>query len=203
MALDGLDSRTIAERLSGEVGQTYELPGISKAPRPSAVLLPLFRQAEAWHLLFIRRAENERDSHSGEVAYPGGRCEDCDTDVIATALRESEEEVGLPPNQVEVLGELDSYQTVSNHLVSPVVGQIPWPLELQHNPTEVARIFSIPLAWLAQPANHQIKLWPEEQHPQARPVVFFKPYDNELLWGVSARITLDLIKRLNGGATGT
>lgn len=197
MSLDCLQATDIGACLAGGQSHVAEMPGLDAAPRPSAVLLPLFRQHEAWHLLFIRRAENQRDPHSGQVAFPGGRKEECDRDAVATALRESEEEIGLAPQHVQVLGELNAFHTVSNHLVRPVVGCIPWPLELRSDPGEVAHLFSIPLGWLSQPDNHRVETWPRDGHPQARPVVFFERYDDELLWGVSARITLDLIDRLN------
>ncbi len=194
--MNRLTAADFIDCLEGDFPQTAEMDTLRGDPRPSAVLLPLFRHQNSWHLLFIRRTENERDPHSGQVAFPGGRQEAHDADSIATALRESEEEIGLKPGDVAILGELGTFHTVSNHLVSPVVGLVPWPLKLQHNPGEVARMFSIPLAWLSQPEHYRVEIWPKAGHPRERPVVFFDPYDDELLWGVSARITLDFIERL-------
>jgi 8-oxo-dGTP pyrophosphatase MutT (NUDIX family) len=166
-------------------------------PRPplqrAAVLLTLFRHAEAWHLIFIRRAIHELDRHSGEVGFPGGRWQAADPSCTATALREAEEEIGLPRTQVDLLGELRPLCTLSQFLVTPVVGYIPWPQTLKPEPREVARIFSIPLAWLIQPEHHRLLTYPAPGHPEARDLVFFDEFDGERLWGVSARITLDLI----------
>jgi 8-oxo-dGTP pyrophosphatase MutT (NUDIX family) len=158
----------------------------------------MFRHLNAWHLLFIRRTEHEGDHHSGQVAFPGGGREPGDADAVSTALREAREEIGLDPAQVALLGEMRPMHTVSNFLVTPVVGEIPWPLDLTPDPVEVARVFSIPLAWLGNPANRRILIWPSPDHPQARDVVFYDEFDQELLWGVSARITLDFLAVLFG-----
>jgi 8-oxo-dGTP pyrophosphatase MutT (NUDIX family) len=171
-----------------------ELPGAAPGvAHPAAVLLPLFREQDAWHLLFIRRAERERDLHSGQVGFPGGRGQPEDPDYTATALREAREEIGLPPHRVWLLGRLRPLLTVSRYVVTPVVGQIPWPQPLIAEPREVARIFSIPLAWLADPRHHQVRTYPAPGHPQARDLIFFDEYDGECLWGVTARLTLDFL----------
>lgn len=153
----------------------------------------MFRHLDAWHLLFIRRTEYEGDHHSGQVAFPGGQSERGDQGPVATALREAQEEVGLDPRQVRLLGEMTPMHTVSDFLVTPVVGEIPWPLDLAPDPVEVARVFSIPLAWLGNPENRRVRVWPSPDHPQARDVVFYNEFDQELLWGVSARITVDFL----------
>jgi 8-oxo-dGTP pyrophosphatase MutT (NUDIX family) len=199
--LDRLDRRLISDRLRLDqtaltAARELEKPNISQ-PRPAAVLLPMFRRLDAWHLLFIRRAEHESDHHSGQVAFPGGRHEPEDADSAATALREAQEEIGLNPAQVTLLGELRPLHTVSNYLVTPVVGEIPWPLDLNPDPVEVARVFSIPLAWLADPGNRRVRTWPSHGHPEAREVVFFDEFDRELLWGVSALITVDFLACLD------
>ena len=161
------------------------------------MLLPMFRHLDAWHLLFIRRSEHDADRHSGQVAFPGGRQEPEDADSTATALREVQEEIGLDPAQVALLGALRPLHTVSNYLITPVVGEIPWPLDLTLDPVEVARVFSIPVAWLADPDNRRVRTWPSPDHPEAREVVFFDEFDRELLWGVSALITVDFLACLD------
>lgn len=198
---DQLDRGIISDRLSSRQAPravTQELPrSPGHTPHRAAVLIPMFRHLETWHLLFIRRTEHEGDHHSGQVAFPGGRWEPSDADSTATALREAQEEIGLDPAQVVLLGELRPMHTVSNYLVTPVVGEIPWPLELMPDPLEVARVFSIPLNWLEDPSNRRILTWPSPNHPEARDVVFFDLFDHELLWGVSARITLDFLAALS------
>lgn len=193
-----LDGGAISDRLTfGHVPRPVGRESLAlsgrKDPRRAAVLLPLFRHLDAWHLLFIRRAEHDADRHSGQVAFPGGRQEPGDTDATATALREAQEEIGLDPAQVALLGELRPLHTVSNYLVTPVVGEIPWPLDFTPDPVEVARVFSIPVAWLADPDNRRVRTWPSPGHPEAREVVFFDEFDRELLWGVSALITVDFL----------
>ena len=199
--IDALSAAGIAERLGGRASglPVPELAAglVPANPQQAAVLLPLFRIDTAWRLLYIRRAEHPDDHHSGEVAFPGGRCEPCEREPAATALREAREEIGLDPRRVEVLGTLTPFHTVSGFLVTPVVGQIAWPQPLAPDPSEVARVFSIPLAWLADPANRQARVWPSPGHPQARQVVFYDAFDGERLWGVSAAITLDLLTRLS------
>ena len=102
-----------------------------RALRRAAVLLTLYRHGGAWHLLFIRRAEHPRDRHSGEVGFPGGRWQVGDSSWAATALREAQEEIGLESAQVDLLGELRPLPTVSQYLVTPVIGSIPWPQTLR------------------------------------------------------------------------
>ncbi|MCB2262994.1 MAG: CoA pyrophosphatase, partial [Candidatus Thiosymbion ectosymbiont of Robbea hypermnestra] len=137
------------------------------------------------------------DHHSGQVAFPGGQREPADPDMTASALREAQKEIGLAPDRVMPLGELQPLHTISNYLVTPVVGEIPWPLDLTPDPVEVARVFSIPLAWLGNSANRRIRTWPAPDHPEAREVIFYDEYDQELLWGVSAHITLDFLATLS------
>ena len=188
-------------RALGPAGSpSRELPASpGDEPRPAAVLIPVFRAGERWRLLYIRRSVYDGDRHSGEVAFPGGRCESGDEDRVATALREAREEIGLDPRRVELLGELRPFETVSNFLVTPVVGVLSQPLALRPDPLEVARVFSIPLAWLDDAANRHERAWPGPDHPQVRQVVFYDEFEGERLWGVSARITLDFIACLKAG----
>ncbi len=168
--------------------------GFFKTPaRPASVLLPLFRDAGEWHLLFIRRSEYEGDQHSGQVAFPGGKIDQIDLSAHHAALREAEEEVGLTPNDVSVLGELAEYRTISNFSVKPVVAEISWPIKLTPDRREVSRVFSIPLAWLYDPKNHQISKRPLEGYQHHMPVVHFQRFDGELLWGITAKLTLSLL----------
>jgi 8-oxo-dGTP pyrophosphatase MutT (NUDIX family) len=200
MHFNHLDNQDIALRLQDpepdDTDRETPLPGLAGAPTPAAVLLPLFRADDRWRVLFIRRAVNRADRHSGEVAFPGGRVEPGDSHSTAAALREAREEIDLQPGQVQLLGRLPPYRSASNYLITPVVGRIPWPVALRPDRREVARIFSIPLDWLAQADNHEIRAWRPPGHDVTRQVVYFREFDGERLWGVSARITLRLLESL-------
>jgi 8-oxo-dGTP pyrophosphatase MutT (NUDIX family) len=203
-SLDHLSGDEIAARLAqtngGDPLAPYPEfafpPGFFKEPpRPAAVLIPLLRQDRGWHVLFTRRNANLPE-HSGQVAFPGGRADPEDADIHATALREAYEEIGLLPQDVRVLGNLPQFHTITNYYVTPVVGTIPWPYPLQLEENEVSRAFTIPLAWLADPANHEARTrnLPSPNPPVS--VIYFHPYDGEVLWGASARFTLTFLERL-------
>ncbi|MFH1636058.1 MAG: CoA pyrophosphatase [Chloroflexota bacterium] len=165
-------------------------------PRPVAVLIPLLRQEGEWNVLFIRRTVNEHDRHGGQVAFPRGRCDPGDPDAETAALREAFEETGIEPADVRVLGRLRDILTISNYRVTPVVGVIPWPYALRPQSEEVSWIFTIPLKWLADPANRKVqkRSWLHLGNPV--PMIYFAPYDGETLWGASARMTLLLLESL-------
>lgn len=190
-ALDQLTEADIAQRLRKGSKPTHDVP--VTACREAGVLVPFVRVGNQWHLLFIRRPASERDFHSGQVAFAGGKRDPQDVDLTATALREAHEEVGIEPAHVQVLGQLSEHHSVSRFRIAPTVGVVQWPYPLNPNPLEVARIFTIPLCWLAQPQHHEIRYRQLGDLPAPVPVVYFREYDNELLWGATARITLSLL----------
>ena len=198
--LDSLSIDEIRARLHAQAETTYDVPPelLSDDAREAAVLVPLLRIDEAWHILYIRRTSFEGDRHSGQVAFAGGKREDADESLLTTALREAEEEVGLVAGDVEVLGYINHHHTISEFQVRPYVATIPWPYDLQADGVEVARIFTIPLRWLADEANYRTE---HRRHPQSQrpwPVVYYERYDDELLWGATARMTLSLLEVLRG-----
>jgi 8-oxo-dGTP pyrophosphatase MutT (NUDIX family) len=161
-------------------------------PRPASVLVPFLQIGEAWHLLFTRRTDTLPE-HRGQVAFPGGRADAEDRSPEDTALREAFEETGLNPERVKVLGRLNTFITNTNYLLTPVVGAIPWPYSMRIEAVEVQRVFTIPLEWLADPSHREVR---QRQLPppfHSVPVIYFQEYDGELLWGVSAFITVDLL----------
>jgi 8-oxo-dGTP pyrophosphatase MutT (NUDIX family) len=171
--------------------------GLLDSPtRSAAVLIPFLQKDDGWDLLFIRRTAMPNDRHSGQVAFPGGRCDHNDPDIVQTALREAQEEIGLEPADVHILGKVQEMLTITNYRVTPVVGVIPWPYKLIPQEDEVARIFTIPLNWLAEPANHETRMRGLQLIGQDIPVIFFKEYDGELLWGATARMTVMLLEAL-------
>jgi 8-oxo-dGTP pyrophosphatase MutT (NUDIX family) len=198
-AADQLTEEQISALLAQRQADPYVSPMresfSDKQPRPAAVLVPMLRKDDAWHLLFILRSVVEGDMHSGQVAFPGGRWDPGETSAEQAALREANEETGLEPGGIRLLGKLEDFITISNYRVTPVVATIPWPSELRPQPGEVQRIFTIPLSWLADPANREER---ERVAPtgQSLKVVYFTKYDQELLWGVTARITLNFLHAL-------
>ncbi|MBS1249546.1 MAG: putative Nudix hydrolase NudL [Chloroflexi bacterium] len=164
----------------------------------AAVLLPLLQKGGEWHLLFIRRMHNHNDRHSGQVAFPGGRTDTGDEDLLATALREAKEEINLQPADVNVLGCLSHLHTVTKYKVIPFVGQIPWPYALEPEPKEVSSIFTIPLKWLSDPKNRIVRQWtPSPGKIEPYPIIFYEEYRGEMLWGASARMVEELVERLD------
>lgn len=157
----------------------------------AAVLIPLVWYDEEWHLLFTRRTDTV-ESHKGQVSFPGGACDEGETTPEQTALREAEEEIGIHPNNVRVLGRLSNLITITYFRVTPVVGVVKWPAVFRVGEHEVARIFTIPLAWLAD----STKRWEFEMPGRTRSLIAYHPYDGELLWGATARMTVDFLKVL-------
>ena len=168
----------------------------SSSPRPAAVLIPLVMNQQGWEVIFIRRTEVEGDMHSGQVALPGGRRERDDDSLTAAALRETHEELGVQPEDVTVLGQMNEFIAISNYRVTPFVGTLPWPYPIRKDDREVARWFTIPLAWLVDPANHRVEKRTLPNGLGEVPVVFFEDFDGEMLWGLSARIITELLEVL-------
>lgn len=157
----------------------------------AAVLVPLVWHNEEWHLLFTRRTDRV-ESHKGQVSFPGGACDEGETTPEQTALREADEEIGIQPSDIKVLGRLANLITISYFRVTPVVGVVRWPTVFRVGEHEVARVFTIPLTWLADASNR----WQFEIPGRNRSVIAYHPYDGELLWGATARMTVDFLKVL-------
>src|SRR3989337_1508239 len=190
-------SRRLAEALNSSSSlahHPYQFPPglLPDPPRQAAVLIPLLNQDRLWHVLFTRRTSTLPE-HSDQVAFPGGRSDPEDKTLEMTALREAHEEIGVQASDVNILGQLHELRTISNYCVRPVVGVIPWPYDFKLARHEVSRIFTIPVDWLVNVDNHEIRTRELPQPYSPLPVIYFKPYAGELLWGVSAQITLDLL----------
>jgi 8-oxo-dGTP pyrophosphatase MutT (NUDIX family) len=203
--LDRLDIEDIRARLHAQNGTTYDVPPemLSDDAREAAVLVPFLRIEEAWHILFIRRTNFEGDRHSGQVAFAGGKRDDEDDSLLATALREAQEEIGIDPSDIELLGHINHHHTISEFQVRPYVAVMPWPYTLKLDDVEVARVFTMPLSWLAEESNYRTE---QRHHPQSQrpwPVVYYDLYDGEMLWGATARMTLSLIDVLRQCSTPT
>lgn len=202
MNWDQLSLADISQRLLQQKGQTYDIApaALGDNPREAAVLIPFIRIDDSWHILYIRRTQFDGDQHSGQVAFAGGKHEHSDTTLEQTALREAQEEIGLKQEDVNILGQLNKHHTISHFRVTPYVAHIAWPYAIEMDTTEVARVFSIPLNWLADPTHHRTELRYYDDSSSPWPVVYYQPYDGELLWGASARMTRSLIDCLEQGA---
>ena len=178
--------------------EEYSRPAVSLPPertfRAASVLIPLACDENEWNLLFTRRTEHLQN-HKGQVSFPGGSADPEDTDHAATALRETYEEVGISVEDIEVLGCLWDMPTITGFLITPVIGRIPWPVDLCLAPEEVSRAFLVPLRWLADPANHaEVELdLPDGRHEK---VIYFNPFMGEKIWGATARITLNFLRAI-------
>lgn len=155
---------------------------------PAAVLVPLVERDSGLTVLLTQRTAHLRD-HAGQISFPGGRCEEQDASPVATALREAQEEVGLDPNQVEVLGLLPEYHTGTGFSVIPVVALVHPPLNLKLDDFEVAEAFETPLAFLIDPANHQLHR--VEQQGRLREY-YAMPWEGYYIWGATAGMLVSL-----------
>lgn len=181
----------------GEIALADGDPGLAEpgALKCAAVLVPLAWWKREWQLIFTRRTETV-EQHKGQVSFPGGGCEVHESSPEATALREAWEEIGLKPEDVHLLGRLTDLITITGYRVTPVVGIIPWPLEIRLEPAEVGRVFSIPLPWLGERANWVEQHFNPEGFQRSFQVIRYRPYDGEILWGITARIVLNFLKVL-------
>lgn len=159
---------------------------------PAAVLVPLIERDGAFDVLLTLRPTGMK-KHAGQVAFPGGRMEPGDRDAIACALREAEEEVGLPGAGVEILGTLDPYLTITGYEVTPVVGAVAGPVTFKPDPVEVADVFEVPLAFLLDPANHRRV---ERDFNGMRRAYYAMPYGERYIWGATAGMILNFYELL-------
>ena len=166
--------------------------GREAASTAASVLIPLISHPQGLTVLFTQRTTHLR-SHSGQVSFPGGRAEPGDASAEFTALRETEEEIGLRPSAVEVLGRLPDYRTRTGYRVTPVVGLLTPPVAFRPDPNEVAEIFEVPLDFLLDERNRQRRTR-EFQGQQVGYYVF--EYGEKVIWGATAGMLVNLHKML-------
>lgn len=161
---------------------------------PAAVLVPIVLRP-VLTVLLTQRTAHLRD-HAGQVSFPGGRCEAEDDGPVATALREAQEEIGLQPGQVEVVGMLDEYRTGTGFAVTPVVGLVKPPLDLKLDDFEVADVFEPPLEFLLQVDNFQRH---RMEYRGAMREYWAIPWQDRFIWGATAGMLVNLRELLAGG----
>ncbi len=162
--------------------------------RKSAVLIPLIWEKNQWEILFTRRSNHVQD-HKGQVSFPGGMTEEEDATIVSTALREAKEEINLDISDVHVIGFLPDYETNSRFKITPVVAVIRYSSKIRPCTNEVTHIFTIPVIFLADEKNYTTKMWNRSDGKNV-PVLYYSEYEGELLWGITARITNDLLTRI-------
>jgi len=159
---------------------------------PAAVLFPIVLHDAGHTVLLTQRTAHLRD-HAGQIAFPGGRVEAEDASPLHTALRETDEEIGLPRRQIDILGYLPEYRTGTGFRVTPVVALVRPPFELVLDPYEVAEAFEVPLSFLLDPANHQRH---SLHYRGALRHFFAMPYGDYFIWGATAGMIRALSERL-------
>ncbi len=149
---------------------------------PSAVLLPIYNEEGQCYIVFTQRTDNVKE-HKGQISFPGGARQEGESR-LETALRESEEEIGLAPADVDILGELDDTVTMdSNYIVTPFVGVIPWPHRLKADGWETDELIEVPIAALLDSREDR-----EEVSQGKKVTSYFYHYGDRVIWGATARI---------------
>ena len=180
--------RASPELLAGDV---LDEEAIGHGITPAAVLVAIVDRPDPTVILTLRPETMRK--HPGQISFPGGRIDPGDDGPIAAALREAEEEIGLPPDAVEIIGIADVYRTITGFEVTPVVGIVPPDLPLSPHPGEVAAMFEAPLHYLLDPAHQHVRsaMWRgQERH------YYEIDYEGRRIWGATAAMIVNLSRRL-------
>ncbi len=183
----------IKVRLAAKSRRVIERPELV----PAAVFMLLMNKGGSPHVLLTKRTSNVA-THRGEVSFPGGKCDDDDPDTLHTALRETEEEVGIPANAITVLGEFDHYFSIWGFHVSTFVGSIPHPFQYNPNRSEIEACIEAPLKLFYDEGYYKTELF----HFEGREVpVYYYHFEGFQIWGLTARILTDFSRIILKGAT--
>lgn len=161
----------------------------------AAVLIPLLYMDGEWHIVVTLRTEQVR-YHRGQISFPGGACEPGDPDLMATALRETEEELGIPPEAIDVLGSLDDLHTITDFAVTPFVGALRRRVPYRLNEVEVAAAIEVPLSFLLDPGRLRVE---QLERDSKLFEVLFWDYGSHTIWGATARILKGLVDLMAEG----
>ena len=197
-----LTASALRARLASPVAWVPEFEGdggrfADRPPASAAVLVPLVQRPQGLQLLLTRRTDHLRN-HAGQISFPGGRVEPEDDGPVATALRETEEEIGLARRHIEVIGQMPVYATVTAFQVTPVVGLVEPGFTLALDADEVAEAFEVPLAFLMNPAHHRHHLF-EFAGAQRRflSMPWQGPEREYFIWGATAAMLRNLYRLLS------
>ena len=184
-------AKTSGESSDFDLNKDVVLPAGRKL-RPAGVLVPVITKADALHVILTKRSSALKH-HPGQIAFPGGKVDEGDANTQAAALREAHEEIGLAPDNVEVLGDLPCHETVTGFIVTPVLGRVRADFDPTPEPGEVAEVFTTPLSHLADINNYYIasRYWRGQ-----RRYYYTVPYGPYYIWGATARILRGLADRL-------
>lgn len=168
---------------------TTELP-----LKSAAVLIPLVNHADGMTVLFTKRAQHLK-THSGQVSFPGGKCEPTDSHAMDTAIRETVEEVGIDRSHIEVLGAMEDYETITGYVITPVVGVISPDYSLTLDEGEVDEAFELPLDFILNEENHELqsRVWNEQ-----RRYYYVLMNDKHDVWGATAAMLVRFARLING-----
>ena len=161
-------------------------------PTPAGVLVPIIETVNGLSILLMQRTDKV-STHAGQISFPGGKYEKTDKDLLETAIRETEEEIGITNDYIEVLGYLDDYQTATGFRIVPVVALIKSGYSITPDDFEVADVFHVPLSFLMSSHNHQkkSKIWRGKER-----FFYAIPYNDRYIWGATAGIIRNLYERL-------
>ncbi|WP_251359673.1 CoA pyrophosphatase [Kangiella sp. TOML190] len=178
------------EQIQQALNQANHKPPKASKLQPSAVLVPIVQRDSGLQLILTQRAQHLKH-HPGQISFPGGRMDPEDKDLIATALRETEEEVGISKQQIKVLGKLSLQSTITQFMIQPIVGLVDPDYRFSINPDEVDEAFEVPLDFLLQPSN-QVKS--SIEHQGVTYPLYSMPYQGRNIWGATAKIIVDFGK---------
>ena len=170
----------------------FKLPEHISA-RPSAVLIPLVEIGDELQIVLTKRAAHLKH-HAGQISFPGGKVEEQDKSLIDTALREAEEEIGIPASNVRVLGELTAYHTITGFSIKPIIGLLQQSQSYQPDTQEVESVFHVPLSFCLATNNFSTI---DVKRKQLEYPVYFIPYQEHFIWGATAAILHDLANHLS------
>ncbi len=163
--------------------------------RRAAVLMPIFEQGEDYFFLLTQRTHTV-ETHKGQISFPGGLAETSDETLIRTALRETQEEIGLESDQLEILGEFDEYPSVTGLIVTPFVARLDTPFALNPNPDEVQEVLQVPLGLFRDESSLRVEI--RRRFDQDLPVYFYN-FRGRDVWGLTAQIIRDFMMLIDAG----
>lgn len=189
LVIESIDQIRAALGRDGTETSDFDLNPDVKLPegrklRPAGVLAPIVERGDGFHVLLTKRSSALKH-HPGQIAFPGGKQDEGDADVVAAALREANEEIGLPYEIVDVLGQLSPHETVTGFTVTPVFAFVRDRFDIIPEPGEVEEVFSVPLSHVADPANYLIE---SRRWRGTRRHYFAVPYGPYYIWGATARM---------------